>query len=153
MPANKQNAETKAETKVDMDVEKTAPDLPAAEDVVTEATDTVETVDTTSEEETAPVVEEPKAEDKPEPEAEPQKSVTITTEVKTVPPTNVAVPDVITRSNVPVYKTPGSSAPFTLASGTFKVLGEAPNGLVKVAFAIGGIGRVDGYAEAKYFKI
>lgn len=70
----------------------------------------------------------------------------------TVPPTNVDVPDMIQRNNVPVYQTPASAAPFTYVSGTFKVLGPVINGRVRVAFNIGGIGRTNGFAETKYFN-
>ena len=81
------------------------------------------------------------------PEAEP-----VVDEFTTVPPTNVDVPDMVQRNNVPVYQTPASAAPFTYVSGTFKVLGPVIHGRVRVAFNIGGIGRTDGFAETKYFN-
>lgn len=81
------------------------------------------------------------------PEAEP-----VVDDSNTVPPTNVDVPDMVQRNNVPVYQTPASAAPFTYVSGTFKVLGPVINGRVRVAFNIGGIGRTNGFAETKYFN-
>lgn len=95
--------------------------------------------------ETAETAEEEPAEEVPE--AEP-----VVDESTTVPPTNVDVPDMVQRNNVPVYQTPASAAPFTYVSGTFKVLGPVINGRVRVAFNIGGIGRTNGFAETKYFN-
>lgn len=122
-----------------------------------------ETADESSEEQPAEKGEEEPAEEKPEeapaaetteeetaeaaPEAEP-----VVDDSNTVPPTNVDVPDMIQRNNVPVYQTPASAAPFTYVSGTFKVLGPVINGRVRVAFNIGGIGRTNGFAETKYFN-
>lgn len=93
----------------------------------------------------AKTIEEETAEEAPE--AEP-----VVDDSNTVPPTNVDVPDMIQRNNVPVYQTPASAAPFTYVSGTFKVLGPVINGRVRVAFNIGGIGRTNGFAETKYFN-
>ena len=149
--------EKKTEEMVDIE---TADLDTVAEEVTT--TDTIEEPETNVAEDTAeepaekteeePVAEtaekEPAAETAEEvPEAEP-----VVDESTTVPPTNVDVPDMVQRNNVPVYQTPASAAPFTYVSGTFKVLGPVINGRVRVAFNIGGIGRTDGFAETKYFN-
>ena len=139
------------------------PETNVAEDTAEEPTEetTEESVETLAEEtadepaektEEEPVAEtaeeEPAAETAEEvPEAEP-----VVDESTTVPPTNVDVPDMVQRNNVPVYQTPASAAPFTYVSGTFKVLGPVINGRVRVAFNIGGIGRTNGFAETKYFN-
>ena len=139
------------------------PETNVAEDTAEEPAEetTEESVETLAEEtadepaektEEEPVAEtaekEPAAETAEEvPEAEP-----VVDESTTVPPTNVDVPDMVQRNNVPVYQTPASAAPFTYVSGTFKVLGPVINGRVRVAFNIGGIGRTDGFAETKYFN-
>lgn len=104
-----------------------------------------ETVETAEEEPAAETTGGEAAEEVPE--AEP-----VVDEPTTVPPTNVDVPDMVQRNNVPVYQTPASAAPFTYVSGTFKVLGPVINGRVRVAFNIGGIGRTNGFAETKYFN-
>lgn len=106
----------------------------------TEEEPVAETAETAEEEPAAETAEEV-------PEAEP-----VADESTTVPPTNVDVPDMVQRNNVPVYQTPASAAPFTYVSGTFKVLGPVIHGRVRVAFNIGGIGRTDGFAETKYFN-
>lgn len=103
-----------------------------------------ETADEPAEEESKEAEEAPVEET---PEADP-----VVDESNTVPPTNVDVPDMVQRNNVPVYQTPASAAPFTYVSGTFKVLGPVIHGRVRVAFNIGGIGRTDGFAETKYFN-
>lgn len=126
------------------------PETNVAEDTAEEPAE--ETAEKTEEEpvaETAETAEEePAAETAEEvPEAEP-----VVDESTTVPPTNVDVPDMVQRNNVPVYQTPASAAPFTYVSGTFKVLGPVINGRVRVAFNIGGIGRTNGFAETKYFN-
>ena len=139
------------------------PETNVAEDTAEEPAEetTEESVETLAEEtadepaektEEEPVAEtaeeEPAAETAEEvPEAEP-----VVDESTTVPPTNVDVPDMVQRNNVPVYQTPASAAPFTYVSGTFKVLGPVINGRVRVAFNIGGIGRTNGFAETKYFN-
>ena len=142
------------------------PETNVAEDTAEEPTEetTEESVETPAEEtadepaektEEEPVAEtaetaegEPAAETAEEvPEAEP-----VVDESTTVPPTNIDVPDMVQRNNVPVYQTPASAAPFTYVSGTFKVLGPVINGRVRVAFNIGGIGRTNGFAETKYFN-
>lgn len=126
-------AEETAEESVEAPVEETA-DEPAEKTEEEPAAETAE--------------EEPAAETAEEvPEAEP-----VVDEPTTVPPTNVDVPDMVQRNNVPVYQTPASAAPFTYVSGTFKVLGPVINGRVRVAFNIGGIGRTNGFAETKYFN-
>lgn len=128
----KEPAEETTEESVETPAEETA-DEPAEK---TEEEPVAETAET-AEEETAEEV----------PEAEP-----VVDESTTVPPTNVDVPDMVQRNNVPVYQTPASAAPFTYVSGTFKVLGPVINGRVRVAFNIGGIGRTNGFAETKYFN-
>ena len=112
-----------------------------------------ETTDEPAEEE-AEKAEEAPAEEKPVEEAPEVTPVAepVVDESNTVPPTNVDVPDMVQRNNVPVYQTPAAAAPFTYASGTFKVLGPVINGRVRVAFNIGGIGRTNGFAETKYFN-
>ena len=129
-------AEETTEESVETPAEETA-DEPAEK---TEEEPVAETAETAEEEPAAETAEEV-------PEAEP-----VVDESTTVPPTNVDVPDMVQRNNVPVYQTPASAAPFTYVSGTFKVLGPVINGRVRVAFNIGGIGRTDGFAETKYFN-
>ena len=141
-------AEEITEESVEAPAEETA-DKPAEK---TEEEPVAETAETAEEEpaaETAEEVPEAEAVDDVEeiPEAEP-----VVDESTTVPPTNVDVPDMVQRNNVPVYQTPASAAPFTYVSGTFKVLGPVINGRVRVAFNIGGIGRTNGFAETKYFN-
>lgn len=141
--------------------EVTTPDT--VEELETDVTeDTVE--ETPAEEPAEDPVEAPAEETADEPaEKEPEKAKEapveetpeadpVVDESNTVPPTNVDVPDMVQRNNVPVYQTPASAAPFTYASGTFKVLGPVINGRVRVAFNIGGIGRTNGFAETKYFN-
>lgn len=125
-------AEETTEESVETPAEETA-DEPAEKTKEAPVAETAET----AEEETAEEV----------PEAEP-----VVDESTTAPPTNVDVPDMVQRNNVPVYQTPASAAPFTYESGTFKVLGPVIHGRVRVAFNIGGIGRTDGFAETKYFN-
>ena len=134
-------AEETTEESVEAPAEETA-DEPAEEQPAekTEEEPVAETAETAEEEPAAETAEEV-------PEAEP-----VVDESTTVPPTNVDVPDMIQRNNVPVYQTPASAAPFTYESGTFKVLGPVINGRVRVAFNIGGIGRTNGFAETKYFN-
>lgn len=129
-------AEKTTEESVETPAEETA-DEPAEK---TEEEPVAETAETAEEEPAAETAEEV-------PEAEP-----VVDESTTVPPTNVDVPDMVQRNNVPVYQTPASAAPFTYVSGTFKVLGPVINGRVRVAFNIGGIGRTNGFAETKYFN-
>lgn len=129
-------AEETTEESVETPAEEAA-DEPAEK---TEEEPVAETAETAEEEPAAETAEEV-------PEAEP-----VVDEPTTVPPTNVDVPDMIQRNNVPVYQTPASAAPFTYVSGTFKVLGPVINGRVRVAFNIGGIGRTNGFAETKYFN-
>lgn len=129
-------AEETTEESVETPAEETA-DEPAEK---TEEEPVAETAETAEEEPAAETAEEV-------PEAEP-----VADESTTVPPTNVDVPDMVQRNNVPVYQTPASAAPFTYVSGTFKVLGPVIHGRVRVAFNIGGIGRTDGFAETKYFN-
>lgn len=129
-------AEETTEESVETPAEETA-DEPAEK---TEDEPVAETAETAEEEPAAETAEEV-------PEAEP-----VVDEPTTVPPTNVDVPDMVQRNNVPVYQTPASAAPFTYVSGTFKVLGPVINGRVRVAFNIGGIGRTNGFAETKYFN-
>lgn len=129
-------AEETTEASVETPAEETA-DEPAEK---TEEEPVAETAETAEEEPAAETAEEV-------PEAEP-----VVDESTTVPPTNVDVPDMVQRNNVPVYQTPASAAPFTYVSGTFKVLGPVINGRVRVAFNIGGIGRTNGFAETKYFN-
>lgn len=129
-------AEETTEESVETPAEETA-DEPAEK---TEEEPVAETAETAEEEPAAETAEEV-------PKAEP-----VVDESTTVPPTNVDVPDMVQRNNVPVYQTPASAAPFTYVSGTFKVLGPVINGRVRVAFNIGGIGRTDGFAETKYFN-
>lgn len=129
-------AEETTEESVETPAEETA-DEPAEK---TEEEPVAETAETAEEEPAAETAEEV-------PEAEP-----VADESTTVPPTNVDVPDMVQRNNVPVYQTPASAAPFTYVSGTFKVLGPVINGRVRVAFNIGGIGRTNGFAETKYFN-
>lgn len=129
-------AEETTEESVETPAEETA-DEPAEK---TEEEPVAETAETAEEEPAAETAEEV-------PEAEP-----VVDESTTVPPTNVDVPDMVQRNNVPVYQTPASAAPFTYVSGTFKVLGPVINGRVRVAFNIGGIGRTNGFAETKYFN-
>lgn len=129
-------AEEITEESVEAPAEETA-DKPAEK---TEEEPVAETAETAEKEPAAETAEEV-------PEAEP-----VVDEPTTVPPTNVDVPDMIQRNNVPVYQTPASAAPFTYVSGTFKVLGPVINGRVRVAFNIGGIGRTNGFAETKYFN-
>lgn len=129
-------AEKTTEESVETPAEETA-DEPAEK---TEEVPVAETAETAEEEPAAETAEEV-------PEAEP-----VVDESTTVPPTNVDVPDMVQRNNVPVYQTPASAAPFTYVSGTFKVLGPVINGRVRVAFNIGGIGRTNGFAETKYFN-
>ena len=128
--------EETTEESVETPAEETA-DEPAEK---TEEEPVAETAETAEEEPAAETAEEV-------PEAEP-----VVDEPTTVPPTNVDVPDMVQRNNVPVYQTPASAAPFTYVSGTFKVLGPVINGRVRVAFNIGGIGRTNGFAETKYFN-
>lgn len=118
-----------------------------AEETTEESVETPaeETADESAEEQPTEKTEEEPAEEVPE--AKP-----VVDEPTTVPPTNVDVPDMVQRNNVPVYQTPASAAPFTYVSGTFKVLGPVINGRVRVAFNIGGIGRTNGFAETKYFN-
>lgn len=130
------------------------PETNVAEDTAEEPAEetTEESVETpaeeTADEPAEKTEEEPAAETAEEvPEAEP-----IVDESTTVPPTDVDVPDMVQRNNVPVYQTPAAAAPFTYVSGTFKVLGPVINGRVRVAFNIGGIGRTNGFAETKYFN-
>ena len=134
-------AEEITEESVETPAEETA-DEPAEK---AEEEPVAETAETAEEEPAAETTEEETAEEVPE--AEP-----VVDESTTVPPTNVDVPDMIQRNNVPVYQTPASAAPFTYVSGTFKVLGPVINGRVRVAFNIGGIGRTNGFAETKYFN-
>lgn len=129
-------AEETTEESVETPAEETA-DEPAEK---TEEEPVAETAETAEEEPAAETAEEV-------PEAAP-----VVDESTTVPPTNVDVPDMVQRNNVPVYQTPASAAPFTYVSGTFKVLGPVINGRVRVAFNIGGIGRTNGFAETKYFN-
>lgn len=129
-------AEETTEESVETSAEETA-DEPAEK---TEEEPVAETAETAEKEPAAETAEEV-------PEAEP-----VVDEFTTVPPTNVDVPDMVQRNNVPVYQTPASAAPFTYVSGTFKVLGPVINGRVRVAFNIGGIGRTNGFAETKYFN-
>lgn len=129
-------AEETTEESVETPAEEAA-DEPAEK---TEEEPVAETAETAEEEPAAETAEEV-------PEAEP-----VVDESTTVPPTNVDVPDMVQRNNVPVYQTPASAAPFTYVSGTFKVLGPVINGRVRVAFNIGGIGRTNGFAETKYFN-
>lgn len=129
-------AEETTEESVETPAEETA-DEPAEK---TEEEPVAETAETAEEEPAAETAEEVL-------EAEP-----VVDESTTVPPTNVDVPDMVQRNNVPVYQTPASAAPFTYVSGTFKVLGPVIHGRVRVAFNIGGIGRTDGFAETKYFN-
>lgn len=129
-------AEETTEESVETPAEEAA-DEPAEK---TEEEPVAETAETAEEEPAAETAEEV-------PEAEP-----VVDEPTTVPPTNVDVPDMVQRNNVPVYQTPASAAPFTYVSGTFKVLGPVINGRVRVAFNIGGIGRTNGFAETKYFN-
>lgn len=129
-------AEETTEESVEAPAEETT-DEPAEK---TEEEPVAETAETAEEEPAAETAEEV-------PEAEP-----VVDESTTVPPTNVDVPDMVQRNNVPVYQTPASAAPFTYVSGTFKVLGPVINGRVRVAFNIGGIGRTNGFAETKYFN-
>lgn len=129
-------AEKTTEESVETPAEETA-DEPAEK---TKEEPVAETAETAEEEPAAETAEEV-------PEAEP-----VVDESTTVPPTNVDVPDMVQRNNVPVYQTPASAAPFTYVSGTFKVLGPVINGRVRVAFNIGGIGRTNGFAETKYFN-
>lgn len=128
--------EETTEESVETPAEETA-DEPAEK---TEEEPVAETAETAEEEPAAETAEEV-------PEAEP-----VVDESTTVPPTNIDVPDMVQRNNVPVYQTPASAAPFTYVSGTFKVLGPVINGRVRVAFNIGGIGRTNGFAETKYFN-
>ena len=131
-----------------------------AEETTEESVETPaeETADEPAEEQPAEKDEEEPAEEKPEeaPAAETAEEVheaePVVDESTTVPPTNVDVPDMVQRNNVPVYQTPAAAAPFTYVSGTFKVLGPVINGRVRVAFNIGGIGRTNGFAETKYFN-
>ena len=125
--------EETTEESVETPAEETA-DEPAEK---TEEEPVAETAETAEEEPAAETAEEV-------PEAEP-----VVDESTTVPPTNIDVPDMVQRNNVPVYQTPASAAPFTYVSGTFKVLGPVINGRVRVAFNIGGIGRTNGFAETK----
>lgn len=130
------------ETDVVEDTVKEIPaEAPAEESVEAPAE---ETADEPAEEESEKAEEAPAEET---PEAEPAVD-----DSNTVPPTNVDVPDMVQRNNVPIYQTPASAAPFTYASGTFKVLGPVIHGRVRVAFNIGGIGRTNGFAETKYFN-
>ena len=129
-------AEETTEESVETPAEETA-DEPAEK---TEEEPVAETAETAEEEPAAETAEEVH-------EAEP-----VADESTTVPPTNVDVPDMVQRNNVPVYQTPAAAAPFTYVSGTFKVLGPVINGRVRVAFNIGGIGRTNGFAETKYFN-
>lgn len=131
-------AEETTEESVETSAEETA-DEPA------EKTEEEPVAETAEEAPAAKTTEEETAEEAPE--AEP-----VVDESTTVPPTNVDVPDMVQRNNVPVYQTPASAAPFTYVSGTFKVLGPVINGRVRVAFNIGGIGRTNGFAETKYFN-
>lgn len=157
---------TEKKTEEMVDIETANPDM-VAEDVTTP--DTVEEPETdvtedTVEETSAESVEAPAEETTDEPAEEESKEAEeapaeetpeadpVVDESNTVPPTNVDVPDMVQRNNVPVYQTPASAAPFTYASGTFKVLGPVINGRVRVAFNIGGIGRTNGFAETKYFN-
>ena len=157
---------TEKKTEEMVDIEAANPDM-VAEDVTTP--DTVEEPETdvtedTVEETPAESVEAPAEETADEPAEEESKEAEeapaeetpeadpVVDESNTVPPTNVDVPDMVQRNNVPVYQTPASAAPFTYASGTFKVLGPVINGRVRVAFNIGGIGRTNGFAETKYFN-
>lgn len=131
------------------------PKTDVTEDTVKETP--AESVEAPSEETTDEPAEEEaeKAEEKPAEEAPVEEAPVaepVVDESNTVPPTNVDVPDMVQRNNVPVYQTPASAAPFTYASGTFKVLGPVIHGRVRVAFNIGGIGRTDGFAETKYFN-
>ena len=138
------------ETNVAEDTAEEPAEETAEESVETLAEETAdEPAEKTEEEPVAETAEEePAAETAEEvPEAEP-----VVDESTTVPPTNVDVPDMVQRNNVPVYQTPASAAPFTYVSGTFKVLGPVINGRVRVAFNIGGIGRTNGFAETKYFN-
>lgn len=148
--------EKKTEEMVDIE---TADLDTVAEEVTT--TDTIEEPETnvaedTAEEPAEKTEEEPVAETAETAEEEPAEEVPeaepVVDESTTVPPTNVDVPDMVQRNNVPVYQTPASAAPFTYVSGTFKVLGPVINGRVRVAFNIGGIGRTNGFAETKYFN-
>ena len=129
-----ESVETLAEETADEPAEKTE------EEPVAETAEEEPVAETAEEEPAAETAEEV-------PEAEP-----VVDESTTVPPTNVDVPDMVQRNNVPVYQTPASAAPFTYVSGTFKVLGPVINGRVRVAFNIGGIGRTNGFAETKYFN-
>lgn len=138
------------ETNVAEDTAEEPAEETTEESVETSAEETAdEPAEKTEEEPVAETAEEaPAAETAEEvPEAEP-----VVDESTTVPPTNVDVPDMVQRNNVPVYQTPASAAPFTYVSGTFKVLGPVINGRVRVAFNIGGIGRTNGFAETKYFN-
>lgn len=138
------------ETNVAEDTAEEPAEETTEESVETPAEETAdEPAEKTEEEPVAETAEEePAAETAEEvPEAEP-----VVDESTTVPPTNVDVPDMVQRNNVPVYQTPASAAPFTYVSGTFKVLGPVINGRVRVAFNIGGIGRTNGFAETKYFN-
>lgn len=134
------------ETNVAEDTAEEPAEETTEESVETPAEETAdEPAEKTEEEPAAETTEEETAEEVPE--AEP-----VVDESTTVPPTNVDVPDMVQRNNVPVYQTPASAAPFTYVSGTFKVLGPVINGRVRVAFNIGGIGRTNGFAETKYFN-
>lgn len=141
------------------------PETDVAEDTVEEPAEETaeESVEAPAEETPVEKGEEEPAEEKPEeaPAAETTEEETAEAapEVEpavddstTAPPTNIDVPDMIQRNNVPVYQTPAAAAPFTYVSGTFKVLGPVINGRVRVAFNIGGIGRTNGFAETKYFN-
>lgn len=140
------------------------PETDVAEDTVEEPAEETaeESVEAPAEETPVEKGEEEPAEEKPaataeeQPDEAPAKEAPEVEQVvddsTTVPPTNVDVPDMIQRNNVPVYQTPASAAPFTYVSGTFKVLGPVINGRVRVAFNIGGIGRTNGFAETKYFN-
>lgn len=141
------------------------PETNVAEDTAEEPVEETaeETTDESAEEQPTEKDEEEPAEEKPEeaPAAETTEDETaeaapeeepVVDDSNTVPPTNVDVPDMVQRNNVPVYQTPASAAPFTYVSGTFKVLGPVINGRVRVAFNIGGIGRTNGFAETKYFN-
>lgn len=131
------------------------PETNVVEDTAEEPAEetTEESVETPAEETADESAEEqPTEKTKEEPAEEVPEAKPVVDEPTTVPPTNVDVPDMIQRNNVPVYQTPASAAPFTYVSGTFKVLGPVINGRVRVAFNIGGIGRTNGFAETKYFN-
>lgn len=136
-------AEETAEESVEAPAEETADE--SAEEQPAEKDEEEPVAEKPEEAPAAKTTEEEPAEEAPE--AEP-----VVDDANTVPPTNVDVPDMVQRNNVPVYQTPASAAPFTYVSGTFKVLGPVINGRVRVAFNIGGIGRTNGFAETKYFN-